>query len=160
MLGWNDPNIRNAEITSANLMENLTQIDSNLSQYLADKLIDKTLNTFYPDTNSVQKQRLKATMQENMKKISTDEIKSVLKEDFLTREKEKQNKKFEKNLTGKFPIKFSSPPGASKPWIDENSIGINIPLQKDILLNPYQSLLTDSKLKFLIPLGYLGQITV
>ncbi len=33
-------------------------------------------------------------------------------------------------------------------------------MQEHILLNPYQSLLTDSKIKFLIPPGYLGQITV
>ena len=160
LLGWNDPNIQNAEITSANLMENLTQIDPNLSQHLSDKLIDKTLNTLYPDVDSLQRQRLKATMQENMKKYSTNEVKTVLKDDFITREKEAEDAKLKPDMNEKFVVKFSSPPQAIKPKIHDNTVGIDIPLQENVILQPYQSKLTDSKLKFFIPLGYFGQISV
>ncbi len=153
--GWNDPTLQNFKGPTVNIMENLESIDSNLSKHLSTKLINKTLDTLYPEADKHQRKRLQATLQENIKKFSTKEIENILKKDFLARESEIQT---DHNDQDTFIVKFCVPPGAHKPSTSYKSSGIDLPIQDDLVLNPYQSILTDTKTKFLIPKGYYGQI--
>ena len=186
--GWNDPNIKNTKNTQLNSTENTPpELDPTkvlekhkiLKTYYEDTVLKNTMDQFYSNLDIPQKARLKATLQDNFKKLLTQNMKNTLKDTFIDQETLLNTLKItqpapepstdlintDKNTIQvthnqlKTQVYYSlQPPFKIHPKIGHNSAGIDLPIPTNTKINPSEHKIINTGIKFYIPANYYMQI--
>jgi len=172
--GWNDSSLRDEDSIESNSsrvlsdspslghtsqppeVEDLLRAKSaDLHKLYTDRVMKKTLDQLYGDLDSVQRRRIEATLRENQKSLYKDNLKKVIKDDFVRFEEEKrsvQNALPDLSKDDKVPVRYSViRPSCFHPVNLDESPGIDIPIQDDITVAPGGHLVVDTGIQFVIP---------
>ena len=172
--GWNDSSLRDDNSTESNSC--IVQDDSaslrpisqppevedllrakgaDLHKLYTDRVMKKTLDQLYGDLDSVQKRRIEATLRENQKSLYNQNLKKVIRDDFLRHEEEKkavQDALPDLSKDDKVPIRYSViRPSCFHPQKQDDSPGIDIPIQDEITVAQSGHLVVDTGIQFVIP---------
>jgi dUTPase len=182
--GWNDPAIKPTvklnSITSEDTNEViddpidlLEQNDILLFTQHCEQVIKETMESHYKNLDAQQRHRIINTLDENLKKLIRQNMRSKLKEKFIShevmlnnlsapREAEKERATSQlliEQSQATTPVYYSLLPQAKcHPRVAQASPGIDIPIQADLTLEPGESLATDSGIQFYIPAGFYMQL--
>jgi len=172
--GWNDSSLRDEDSIESNSsrvlsdspslghtsqppeVEDLLRAKSaDLHKLYTDRVMKKTLDQLYGDLDSVQRKRIEATLRENQKSLYKDNLKKVIKDDFVRFEEEKrsvQNALPDLSKDDKVPVRYSViRPSCFHPVKLDESPGIDIPIQDDITVAQGGHLVVDTGIQFVIP---------
>jgi dUTPase len=131
------------------------------------------MESHYKNLDAQQRHRIKNTLDENLKKLIRQNMRSRLKERFISHEVLLNNLSAQKEAEGEratsqlfieqsqstTPVYYSLLPQAKcHPRVAQASPGIDIPIQADLTLEPGESLATDSGIQFYIPAGFYMQL--
>jgi dUTPase len=180
--GWNDQSLQ--ENTTLEQIEShaitlLQDTNSEEYQQFCNKIVMKTMNDLYKDLDPELKKRIKATLEENFKKLTKDKIKQELKNEFLQHETLLNSLIMEKTVlpdstdfilatdTGieikheqkTTTIHYSLHPTAKfQPRTAYESPGIDLPVQKELILQPNEAKIVDTGVQLFIPANFYAQI--
>ena len=129
---------------------------ADLHKLYTDRVMKKTLDQLYGDLDSVQQRRIEATLRENQKSLYRENLKKVIKDDFLKFEVEKSSAQ---NVLPDFSsddktvlIKYSViRPSCFHPVKRDDSPGIEIPIQDDVTLPKGGQVTADTGIQLVIP---------
>ncbi len=129
---------------------------ADLHKLYTDRVMKKTLDQLYGDLDSVQQRRIEATLRENQKSLYRENLKKVIKDDFLKFEVEKSSAQ---NVLPDFSsddktvlIKYSViRPSCFHPVKRDDSPGIEIPIQDDVTLPKGGQVIADTGIQLVIP---------
>ena len=177
--GWDDPSLADSENNSCQLtVESPTQdkdraalqaVDimlkrrEDLFKLYSKRVIQKTMRQLYGDLDSAQQKRLEATLKENHRNLFRENLITTMKEDFLAFEKEKDS--VQANMLEpcrddiSVRIKYSViHPSCFHPSKQENSPGIDIPVQQEITLPPNGQMTIDTGIQLVLPANLCAQL--
>ena len=173
--GWNDSSLRDEAFTESNschladdsaslrpdsqpqeVLDLLKERRADLHNLYTDRVMKKTLDQLYGDLDPIQRKRIEATLRENQKSLYKQNLKKVIKDDFLNFEREKES--VQKNLPclslddKKVYIGYSViQPSCFHPLKQDDSPGIDIPIQDDVTVAPKGHLTVDTGIQLVIP---------
>jgi len=172
--GWNDSSLRDdnsIESNSSDVLDDsgslrpkchpleaddlLRARSAELHKLYADRVMKKTLDQLYGDLDPVQRKRIEATLRENQKNLYKENLKKVIKDDFLTHEEQRksvQDALPDLSKDDKIPIRYSViRPSCFHPVKLDDSPGIDIPIQDDVTVAKNGHLVVDTGIQFVIP---------
>lgn len=144
-----------------------------------ESVVNKTVDSLYNNLDSTLQKRLKATLSENFRKLLSLNLQSSLKntfikhENFLNAQKistpsvtpssdfitVKDNKLSALHNQITTIIHYSIiPPGLIHPKIGHSSAGIDLPIQKELILPPHATIMTDTLVQLFIPSDFYAQL--
>jgi len=173
--GWNDSSLSDEpsiESNSANVaddsgslrlisqppeaMDLLKAKRADLHNLYTERVMKKTLNQLYGDLDPVQQRRIEATLRENQKSLYKDNLKKVMKDDFIKFEVEKESAQNVVPDLSKddspVPMRYSViRPSCFHPVKRDESPGIDIPIQDDVTVAPGGCITVDTGIQLVIP---------
>ena len=178
--GWNDPNIKKTpEELENNSLEIIEEKNPEDYKNFCNRIVKLTMSELYTNLDPDLQKRIEATLRENFKKLSKEKIQKTLKEDFLNHEnflnslkisktpmpnssdiiEETENDVKVRHIQEKTTIFFSTKPNSQ--FLPKNayeSPGIDLPIQKELILLPNQAKIIDTEIQLYIPADYYAQI--
>jgi hypothetical protein len=128
------------------------------------------MESHYKNLDAQQRHRIRNTLDENLKKLIRQNMRSKLKEKFISHEVMLNNLSAHRDAEGEkatsqlfieqsqstTPIYYSLLPQAKcHPRVAQASPGIDIPIQADLTLEPGESLATDQEYNFISQLDFI-----
>ena len=177
--GWDDPSLADSEANSIQLTEhssdqemdraalhaldNMQKNRQDIFDLYHDRVIRRTVELLYGDLDPAQKKRMEATLRENHKHIIRRMFIDTMKEDFLQHEQEMKSAQV--NLTEpckddiSVNVRYSViHPSCFHPSKQENSPGIDIPIQQEVFLPPNGCETVDTGIQLVLPGNLCAQL--
>lgn len=177
--GWDEPSLADSESNSCQLTADSPRQDKDraalqtvdimqkrredLFELYSKRVIQKTMRQLYGDLDPAQQKRLEATLKENHRNLFRENLIHTMRDDFLAFEKEKDSvqanymESCKDDITVR--IRYSViHPSCFHPSKQENSPGIDIPVQQDIVLIPNGQMTVDTGIQLVLPTNLCAQL--
>jgi len=168
--GWNDQSLQ--ENTTPEQIEShaitlLQDTNSEEYQQFCNKIVIKTMNDLYKDLDPELKKRIKATLEENFKKLTKDKIRQELKNEFLQHETLLNSLIMEKTVLPDSTDFISANENGIEVKHEQKTTTIHyslhptakdLPVQKELILKPNEAKIVDTGVQLFIPANFYAQI--